>query len=115
MTCIYCGEALASNDAATEHAGTCPVMNGEPPDSGGHKDLAALVRQHFGADLTHDKVMNFLWNATAFPFADFDYIEKQVKEAAEKAGGDWRAAIENALQLLQDTMAEIAAEEASAA
>ena len=33
MNCIYCGEALASNDAATEHAGTCPVMNGDPPDS----------------------------------------------------------------------------------
>jgi hypothetical protein len=30
--CTYCGEPLANNDAATEHAGVCRVMNAEPPD-----------------------------------------------------------------------------------
>lgn len=37
----------------------------------------------------NDKQMSdLLWNCTAFPFADGGQIRQQIKELAEKSGGD---------------------------
>ena len=41
-----------------------------------------------------DKDMGrFLWDATAFPFADWDYQEKQIRSMVERSGGDVDKAI----------------------
>lgn len=39
-----------------------------------------VVRQEMGRDLPPDVAGYILWNETAFPFADVDYIRQQVRE-----------------------------------
>lgn len=33
MKCFFCGEVLANNDHAMNHAGECPVMNSDPDET----------------------------------------------------------------------------------
>jgi len=50
------------------------------------------VRRYF-PDIPDDKYSDFLFQTTAFPFDTAENIAEQVKEMAEKSGGDWQRAM----------------------
>jgi hypothetical protein len=55
-----------------------------------HITWGDLVRKHI-PDATSDEVEYILWNETAYPMADADYVEKQIIEYANRMKSNDRA------------------------
>lgn len=63
-----------------------------------------LAKEHFGENLSEKEVSYLLWNATAFPFGDVDYIEEQLAEAAKYSNGHVGVAVDLATRMLEKAM-----------
>lgn len=74
------------------------------------KPTTVEILNKYYSHLSEDEQMRLVWNATAYPFGDNDYFEKQLRELKENTDGSLEDAIRYAHEQMDKDFDKLKAE-----